>query len=208
MSVHVNSGQKDSSLTLWTSACFLTTTKTSGVVTSTTTQTLPVSVVTKTSVSVTTVTSSFVGTTSTGTATIEETVTSVETETETATVYTSTYTSVDAATTTVTTYGDYCANPPTFSDSSPSNPNVILGVMTDSFGEASFCCQNCFLNSDCVYWAMDTNTCYIYYTRNSAPVAGCATQSCRRGVQDLTWNPPTGRTYGFGPCAGTYQGGP
>lgn len=193
---------QNASLTVLTLACFLTTTETAGVATSTTTQTLPGSIVTETSVLETTVTQTLVEPTPTVTALTTATISETETITVNTAIYTSTYSSTATATTTVSAYGDYCATAPTFSDRTPHGLNVRLSSMGDFFG-AQYCCQDCFANKDCVFWAFDSYICYTYSTVYSAPVAGCETQSCRRGVQDFTLGPADGKTYGLGHCAAT-----
>ncbi|KAL6856778.1 hypothetical protein J3F83DRAFT_379067 [Trichoderma novae-zelandiae] len=85
----------------------------------------------------------------------------------------------------------------------PSSPYVVLGFTGDGGNNPSFCCQNCQMNSDCVYWKLsaDGSTCSGYFTNRGVPVQGCSTASCLRGHPFVAVTPESdGNTYGMGQC--------
>ncbi|KAF2499001.1 hypothetical protein BU16DRAFT_310587 [Lophium mytilinum] len=128
--------------------------------------------------------------------------TSTETATSTATEVT---TVTESASATATAYVDRCA--PGNIEQLSGIPSFLNGVvvqlgMTSDYQGDYYCCQDCFNNADCVYWAKSSQACYGYYTSRTGPEDDCKVAGqCTRGVQQ--WEDTTnqgGMTYYKGKC--------
>ncbi|PTB64920.1 hypothetical protein BBK36DRAFT_1170585 [Trichoderma citrinoviride] len=154
---------------------------------------------------VTSTTTSTVVTTATSTSTVEQITTATEATTTTV-VEASTVTTSHSVTATEdpcspTNINKYLLPGP------PSSPNVVLGFRGDGGNDASNCCQDCHMNSDCAWWRLsaDGSLCEGYFTSLSAVVEGCTTTTCRRGHPLVIVDPESdGSTYGMGVC-GTFS---
>ncbi|KAF2466932.1 uncharacterized protein BDR25DRAFT_376489 [Lindgomyces ingoldianus] len=180
--------------------CFLTTTKKCGTATSTVTKTAITPLVTKTITVYSTVFSATINkTTQLATSTATSTTINTSTITSSITIVDSTQTSTTTSTTTVAF--DACATPFTLGiNRKPSSLNVQLG-MTGDTGSLTQCCENCYMNKNCVYYAVNAavDICYVSFSKKTG--AGCVTAECPLGLQDGDLLSGDGNTYGFGPCS-------
>ncbi|ORX95258.1 hypothetical protein BCR34DRAFT_200039 [Clohesyomyces aquaticus] len=184
--------------------CFLTTTKSCGVATTTTiTKAAPTPVITQTVVVYATLYKTVIEET-TKVSTYVNPVTSVDvgTITTSVTVIDTTQTATTVSTATATY--DPCANPFTLGiNQKASSPNAVLGMESDG-RNVNDCCTKCNMNQNCVIYSFDPaqNLCSVYFARTQGE--GCSTAQCPFGRQGGDLLRGDGRIYGFGPCAGGF----
>lgn len=194
-------------------SCFLSTTvfpEPTTVTTTTTKPVVPVVVPTTTYVTVTTQIIEVIRSTKTETASTTTTTTSTSTSTITQ-VSTSV---VSTATATATAFFDFCntLRPLSGQPAIRNGGQAVLGISSDAFGDPRFCCSNCALNANCVYFSLSQNNqyCEIFFSRRGvSPNNPCRSGLCTQGVQnyDATSDTAGGRQYYGGPCLAGSPGG-